>query len=34
MFEIELNQDYEDNYIYRDVERYNKDVIDRMEFEE
>ena len=29
MFEIELNEDYEDNYIYRDVERANKDHIDR-----
>ena len=34
MFEILLNEDYEDNYNYRDVERANKDFSDRREFED
>ena len=34
MFEILLNEDYEDNYNYRDVERANRDFSDRREFED
>ena len=34
MFELMLNEDYEDNYNYRDVERANKDFVDRREFED
>ena len=34
MFEILLNEDYEDNYDYRDLERAKKELIDRKEFED
>ena len=34
MFEILLNEDYEDNYNYRDLERAKKELIDRKEFED
>ena len=32
MFEIKLNENYEDNFHYRDVERANKDAQDRADF--
>ena len=32
MFEIELNENYEDNFRYRDVERATRDQQEREEF--
>ena len=34
MFEILLNEDYEENYNYRDLERAKKEFNDRREFED
>ena len=32
MFEIKLNENYEDNFHYRDLERANKDAQERADF--